>query len=136
MAVQPMQPMQLIAAHLELLGYQIQFDKLGSLVTHPSRPHFRMYQSDLGVVFLYSFTAGESVKSDVPGFLSFVNAINLRCLVGRFSYDEPRAVLWVSALHSNSYERTAFGTFFDQLQHEIGVLPRIISQESVTKYLT
>src|SRR5437773_1009171 len=105
------QTLQLIAGHLQLLGYQTQFDREGVQVTHPSRPHFRMYESAVGVVFLYTFGVGQAVASDLAGFLSFLNTINLQCVVGRFSYDAARTSLWVTALHSICYERTEFGTF-------------------------
>jgi len=124
--------LQLIADHLQLLGYTTQFDETGVAARHNVRPYFRFYLIPGGIGFLFPFAVGRRATEDRPGLLALLNAINAQNVVTRFYFDNDR--LWVSAWYPRTYERISFGTFFDLISQEIAT-PRFKFPDQVKLYL-
>ncbi len=108
--------------HLEFLGYRVKEKPEAEGVygaTHDKRWHF-VFNEQVGGIFFRSFVPTDDVATNAE-LESFVNDLHTKAIVARFYIDED-GDLAIEAWWPNIYERSAFGTFVDAWNQDIGAM--------------
>ena len=122
---------QIVAKHLEYLGYQVQLQPDGwTYAVHPVRHNIHLRASELGVRLHCLIWIGNDVSSR-EAWLEFVNRANESSTVARFMFGRDAEGTWfvrIRALLSGAYERRPFGLLLDAWHEDLAVLrtaPRV-----------
>lgn len=122
-----------IINHLQFLGYEITQKNELRIASCPKKmtANIRVFKG--GILFT-AFNRTESVaKSDVVGFLRFINTLNTNAAVARF-YADKDFDLAIEAWYPDFYEKSKFGVFWDAWETDsFGLL--VVNAEEAMKYL-
>ena len=116
---------QIVAKHLEYLGYEIHVQPDGwTYAVHPVRHNIHLRAFELGVRLHCLIWIGNDVSSR-EAWLEFVNRANESSSVARFTFGrdaEGTRFVRIRALLSGAYERRPFGLLLDAWHEDLAFL--------------
>ena len=116
---------QIVAKHLEYLGYEVHVQPDGwTYAVHPVRHNIHLLASELGVRLHCLIWIGNDI-SGREAWLEFVNRANESASVARFAFGRDGEGTWfvrIRALLSRVYDRRLFGLLLDAWHEDLAVL--------------
>lgn len=110
-----------IERHLEYQGYTVVYENSVLKTDHATKPKFWVHHSLNGAFFITIYALGAGAKSDPNALFAFLNKVNSKSIVARFSSNETSLV--ISVWYPNSYDKPSFSEFFDQYLADINAPP-------------
>jgi hypothetical protein len=121
-----------IKLHLECLGYAMEDRPEGRFTArHPQKFTLMVKPFVGGVLLTAAFGASDQAKRDLSGYKAFANACNKSALVARFYVDDDLDLM-IEAFYPNVYDRSAFGQFYENLDHDHS---KLLGNADALKYL-